>query len=964
MKNLHRAAQRTTEIHREKHTTEMIRILFFLPLLLCQVLSAQLSWPEITKENKPWTRMWWPGSIGTNADITNAMEKYKAAGLGGVEVTSIYGVKGQEDKFHTYLSPEWMNLFTHFLNEGQRLNMGIDLANASGWPFAGPWIEPSDACRNINLKTWNLREGEMLQDKVEFIQQALVRPVGQKPDITKLIDPIARNKDLQLYALDQIRFEKPVPLKCLMAYSDKGETVDLTGKVNSSGILEWTAPSGTWTLYGLFEGWHGKMAERAGPGGEGDVIDHFSGKAIDDFLSHFDKIFKDYDISTLRGYFNDSYEVDDASGQANWTDDMFNEFKARRGYDLRLQLPALFQKDTPEKNARVLSDYRQTIADLILDKFTNHWTAWANKQGKITRNQSHGSPGNILDLYAASDIPETEGNELTKLKFSSSASNVTGKKLTSCEAATWLNEHFISTLADVKKAADLFFLGGINHLFYHGTCFTPKDEPWPGFLFYAAVEFTPANSFWNDFPALNNYIARVQSFMQQGKPDNDILLYFPIFDRFADPGRGMLEHFDAISPAFKGTPFRTGADEMIEKGYSFDYISDLQLTKTTSANGLINTEGNSYKTIVLPASKYIPLETFQKILGLASQGASVIFYGGMPENVSGYAEFEKKSSDFTRLKSSLAFKDVTGKNIKVAETGKGKIIMGADLHALLEFAAVRRETMTGSKLAFIRRTAGSSTIYFIKNQSADPFEGWVPLTVRPASAALFNPMTGSYGTAKTRITANGTTEIFVIMLPDESFIVQCSETKVQGRQYMFYSTSSAPVEIKEEWDLKFAGGGPVLPSDRKLSSLISWTETGGEEVKNFSGTVVYSIKFRKPAGKADAYQIDLGKVCSSARVSLNGKEIGVLIGPKFKVTVDKKLLKDKNTLEVKVSNLMANRIAYMDRNKIEWKKFYNINFSARLRENAKNGIFDASDWKPMESGLIGPVSLTPMKILK
>ena len=87
-----------------------------------------------------------------------------------------------------------------------------------------------------------------------------------------------------------------------------------------------------------------------------------------------------------------------------------------------------------------------------LEKFTTHWTDWAHKQAKLTRNQAHGSPGNILDLYAATDIPETEGSELTKLKFASSAANVTGKFYASYEAATWLGEHFTSSLADVKKA--------------------------------------------------------------------------------------------------------------------------------------------------------------------------------------------------------------------------------------------------------------------------------------------------------------------------------------------------------------------------------------------------------------------------------------------------------------------------------------------------------------------------------
>jgi hypothetical protein len=935
-------------------------ILFML--LFSQVLSAQeLAWPEITKENKPWTRWWWPGSIVTPSGLTFAMEKYRNAGLGGMEIAVIYGVKGQEDKFINYLSPRWMEMFIHTLKEGRRLDLGIDLANASGWPFGGPWVDPSDACKNINYRTYYLKEGETITDKIEFIQQPLLRPVGQKPDITKLIDPISKNKDLQLYALDQIRFEKPLHLVALLAYSGSGQILNLAGKLTASKNLEWTAPQGNWTIYALFQGWHGKQAERAGPGGEGDVIDHFSGKAIDTYLNHFDGVFDDYDIKSLRGYFNDSYEVDDASGQADWTNDMFNEFSLRRGYDLRGNLPALFQKDLPEKNARVMSDYRQTIADLILEKFTTHWTEWANKQGKITRNQAHGSPGNILDLYAASDIPETEGNEITKLKFASSAANVKGKKYASCEAATWLGEHFSSTLADVKKAADLFFLGGINHLFYHGTCFSPQNEPWPGFLFYAAVEFTPANSFWNDFPALNNYIARIQSFLQSGRSDNDILLYFPIFDRYADYGRGMLEHFDAISPAYNGTPFKTGAETMIEKGYSFDYISDLQIKNTETNNALLQTEGNSYKTLILPGCKYIPLETFSQILTLANNGATIIFYGNMPENVSGWANTEEKTVAFNRMKEALKFNETDNKNILLAVVGDGKIIMGSDLNSLLSFAGIRREPMADEGIKFIRRRSTSGSVYFIKNQTENPFAGWVPLQVEAKSAALFNPMNEKFGTAKKRMTKEGVFEIYLKLEKGESMIVGTFNNKVSGKPYLFYNTASEPQEIKGKWKLEFTEGGPLLPDEREVDNLLSWTETGGEDVKNFSGTAGYTISFNKPSVSGDAWTVNLGKVYESARVILNGQELAVLIGPEYQVVVDNKLLRPTNILEIKVSNLMANRIAWMDRNKIEWKKFYNVNMAARLKENNKNGIFDASAWQPRESGLIGPVTITAMK---
>ncbi|MCU0457091.1 MAG: glycoside hydrolase family 2 protein, partial [Bacteroidales bacterium] len=235
-------------------------------LFFSQVLAAQEpAWPEITHTNKPWTRWWWPGSIVNKKDLTAAMEKYSKAGLGGMEIAVIYGVKGQEDKFINYLSPKWMEMLTHVLSEADRLDLGIDLANASGWPFGGPWVTPLDACRNINYKTYTLKEGERLKEKVEFSQIPLLRPVGQRPDMSKLVDPIGKNRDLQLYAIDQIRFGKPLPLYILMAYSDKGQVMDLTGRV-SDGMLDWKASEGKWTLYAIFSGWHGKMVERAGPG--------------------------------------------------------------------------------------------------------------------------------------------------------------------------------------------------------------------------------------------------------------------------------------------------------------------------------------------------------------------------------------------------------------------------------------------------------------------------------------------------------------------------------------------------------------------------------------------------------------------------------------------------------------------------------------------------------------------------
>ncbi|MFZ5999500.1 MAG: glycosylhydrolase-like jelly roll fold domain-containing protein, partial [Bacteroidota bacterium] len=171
-----------------------------------------------------------------------------------------------------------------------------------------------------------------------------------------------------------------------------------------------------------------------------------------------------------------------------------------------------------------------------------------------------------------------------------------------------------------------------------------------------------------------------------------------------------------------------------------------------------------------------------------------------------------------------------------------------------------------------------------------------------------------------------------------------------------YKENGEALRIDGRWDVQFVEGGSVLPALMQIDTLTSWTNFG-MDYEVFSGSATYRTEFRKPSGTATAWRLDLGTVKESARVVLNGKELATLIGPTFEVIVPSEELRDENTLEVTVSNLMANRIADLDKRKVFWKKFYNVNFPARKPENRKNGLFDASEWTPRESGLIGPVTL-------
>jgi hypothetical protein len=218
------------------------------------------------------------------------------------------------------------------------------------------------------------------------------------------------------------------------------------------------------------------------------------------------------------------------------------------------------------------------------------------------------------------------------------------------------------------------------------------------------------------------------------------------------------------------------------------------------------------------------------------------------------------------------------------------------------------------------------------------------------------------GIAKTRQGDNNTLDIFLQLAPGESCIVQTRNTKFAGVNFPYTEKAGEEIKIKGDWSLKFISGGPLLPQTTILEKPESWTELKTDGVKEFSGTAEYSTNFNKPEQTASSWLLDLGEVKESATVIVNGKKLATLIGPSYTVEIPTSLLKPVNQLQVIVTNGMANRMIDLDKKGVQWKKFYNINMSARLAENrGADGLFTTSKWSPKPSGLLGPVTLTPLK---
>lgn len=199
-------------------------------------------------------------------------------------------------------------------------------------------------------------------------------------------------------------------------------------------------------------------------------------------------------------------------------------------------------------------------------------------------------------------------------------------------------------------------------------------------------------------------------------------------------------------------------------------------------------------------------------------------------------------------------------------------------------------------------------------------------------------------------------DIYLQLKSGETRILRTFDNrKITSKQWRVLIKAGEPVTVKGTWKIKFVDGGPILPADITTTELKSWTEIGDLQAQRFAGTARYSIDIDIPK-VADDWIIDLGDLRESGRVFINGKEAAALYSVPYSAPIGKHLKAGSNLLEIEVTNLSANRIRDLDLRKVKWQIFHDINF---VNHNYKK--FDASKWPLTPSGLLGPVTLTPMK---
>lgn len=726
----------------------------------------------------------------------------------------------------------------------------------------------------------------------------------------------------------------------------RDDIVNLTDLLDDSGTLTWDVPPGDWVIQRVGMTPTGAHNSPASPEAQGLEVDKMNRTLAAYHFEQFigqvlHRVPKDQRAAFTR-VVADSYEM----GSQNWTDGFEETFQQTYGYDPLPWLAVLQGRlvGSADQSERFLWDLRRLVADRIATEYVGGMRDVSRQHdlGLWLENYGHwGFPSEFLKYGNQSDRIGGEywvtGNlGSIECRAASSCANTYGKKFVSAEAFTG-GPPFQNSPADLKARGDWSFCEGINHFVLHVYIHQPWEDRRPGVNAPWGTEFNRHNTWFEQSGTWIDYVRRCCWMLQQGTRVADVAYFIG-----------------------EDTPAMTGVRRpALPEGYDFDYINAEVIEKhLTVEDGLLKLpHGTTYRVLVLPPRTTMRPAVLRKIRDLVRSGATVL--GPLPSQSPSMQDFPQCDAEVKRLAEEL-------------QTGEHQVIAGKELPEVFASLDLAPDFESGVELRFTHRRTSDSDIYFVANPSAEPVSTVVAFRTVGKAPELYRPDTGiielpavydfDEHTVRVPLQLEAYGSLFVVFREpadvdrvvsvqrngqpllstaigslakttsqpsqeqprsaiDLSHSAQGQVDAVvwQAGEYVLHMadgqtrTIDVPqlpdsVEIPGPWSVEF-DPQQASPGSIAMEALADWTKHAEPEVKYYSGSATYRSQFNYPQKLAgQRLYLDLGEVRDLATIRINGKDLGTLWSPPWRVEITDAVRRGQNALEVDVVNTWNNRL--------------------------------------------------------
>ncbi|QCX00985.1 glycoside hydrolase [Aggregatimonas sangjinii] len=777
----------------------------------------------------------------------------------------------------------------------------------------------------------------------------------------------------------------------------KEDMVNVTEAVDENGNLKTTLPEGDWTIMRFGYTITGAVNSPASDEGRGWEVDKMSRASFKTFFDGYVKnvidVSKPVAPNALQYIEIDSYEV----GGQNWTQGYEEQFKEHFGYDILDFLPLYAGRyiDDLDTTERILWDIRNFNSQLMVENYFDYFTELCHDEGLISYVEpySFNAAFNELDAARSVDIPMGEFwmHQRYQTETAVSGARIYGKNIVSAESFSAQPDiNWKSHPGFMKLTGDIAWSLGINEFMFHRFTHQANTHVAPGITMGIWGSHIDRTQTWWEGAGKSwfKYLARGQYLLRKGIPVSDLLVFV---------GDG------TPSSSYQARSIQPKLPDYV----NFDCINSDALINRIEVEDdkMVLPNGISYYMLHLKNMKEVKLTTLRKIADLAAKG--IIITGEKPQKLGGYNHSPTDKKEFDELVE------------KIWSSPKTKTDEAWE--ELYETYNIPKDLVMdqGEDIGYTHRKTENEDIYFFYNPHETSKTFQCTFNVADKIPELWDPMTGEAiksgtfehhknGTTTTLVTLPTEGSTFVVFkTPSENSIsvdpkyvlahpeVQAIFSEQSGLKYEVSKSGEFEVRLTDgktkklevekipeaisltgSWDVTF----PLPNSDQKtlqFPELVDWSQHSDTEIKYFSGSATYNKTFdlsKKTLAKGLRLKLDLGEVHVAAKVSLNGKHLGVLWKSPYQIDITEAAKKGENILIIEVTNQWTNRLigdenypdtsGYFDSEEMpDWYVNNEPPPNTKRSTFATQKFFEKGD-ELLSAGLIGPVTIKASKLIE